>query len=79
MQFVIAGSYAEYHEFLKRKNLLRSTTRYIFISDPMRLHGLSNVEVLSVGHYRQSPVYTFNYRNRMARNIRFVDESGAEV
>ncbi len=76
MQFVIAGDYTEYHEFLRQKNVLRSTTRYIFISDPMRLYGLTDVHVLCVGHYWQSPVYQFHHKST---TIRFVDESGREV
>ena len=80
MQFVIAGSYAEYHEFLRRKNLPRYiSANYIFISDPMRLYGMTDAQVLSVGQYWKSPVYTFHNRDRIERNIRFVNESGKEV
>jgi len=73
--FVIAGSYREYSIFLEDRGLSKQTTDYIFISDPLRLHGMQNISILCIGQYWKSPV--FAVRDHVEdRNITFVTESG---
>ncbi len=79
MKFVIAGDYAEYYDFLRRKSLPRSTTLYIFISDPLRLYNLTDIQVTCVGRFWKSPVYRFHYKDRVMKKIVFIDEHGKEV
>ncbi len=77
MQFVIAGSYAEYNDFIRRKQLPQSVTiNYIFISDPMRLYGRKDVTVLSVGHYQESPVYQ---HHALSNHVTFIGEDGKPI
>lgn len=79
--FIISGSYHEYFEFLRLKGLPRKNVEYVFISDPMRLHGRQDIQVLCVGQYRQSPVYTNIWlkAKKNVRHVKFVNEHGAEV
>lgn len=81
MQVVIAGSYHEYFIFLKEKGLPRTTTHYLFISDPTRLYGLEHITIVCVGDYQRSPVWTFTYRRKVTRerDLRFIDEVGTLV
>jgi hypothetical protein len=80
--FVIAGSYHEFFAFLTKKGLPRTTREYVFFSDPTHLYSLLNVQILCVGTYQESPVYTFQYLDRYdqtLRGIKFVDETGQTV
>lgn len=76
MKFVIAGDYAEYYDFLRRKHFPSFTTEYIFISDPMRLYGRGDIRIISVGRYWKSPVYQHHSSNKQ---ITFVDEEGKQI
>lgn len=80
MQFVIAGSYAEYYRFLDNQGIDRKNSKYIFISDPMRLYGMRYVTILCTGNFWRSPVWEF-WKDRLfpQRVIRFVDTNGRTV
>ncbi len=79
---IIAGSMYEYFDFLKKKGYPRDTKEFTFFSDPTNLYSLINVNILCIGNYRSSPVYTYerlDRHDRTLRGIKFVDEMGQRV
>src|SRR5690242_6308769 len=78
---IVAGDMYEYKAFLREQDLELDRDKYLFISDPMRLLGISNVRILCVGTYWKSPVLRFEGLEVLKwRNvIRFVDCNGEEV
>lgn len=79
MQFVIAGEYREFSEFLDRSRAKSTASDYIFISDPTRLYKTDNAVVLAVGSYWKSPVYYYPYLHKIASNVSFINESNETI
>lgn len=53
MKFIVAGTYAEYKDHIF--NMGYSPQEYVYVSDPIQLRGLTEIEGFYIGSYESRP------------------------